>query len=100
MVYNLTNVTDAANPAELFGAINDLTGGVLFMFFLFTMFLILMAMSRGRADNVDALIASGVIVSIIGGLLWAGGYIGWRPLIVPAVLFLGMLLYKTFWRDK
>lgn len=100
MVYNLTNVSNAANPAELFTAVNELTGGLYFVFFIFIMFLILMALSRGRADNVEALLASSFIVSIIAAILWAGGYIGWRPFIIPSVIFVIMIIVKMAWSDS
>lgn len=97
MAYNMTAIEDAATPAELYIAVNDLTAGMYFMFLIFIIYLILIALTRGKVDNIDALLASSFIVLIISGLFRAGGLVGWPALIVPAVILVFMIVLKLAW---
>lgn len=97
MAYNMTGIENAVTPAELYIAVNDLTAGMFMMFLIFIIYLVLIALTRGKVDNIDALLASSFIVVIISGLFRAGGLVGWSALIVPAVVLVFMIILKLAW---
>jgi len=97
MAYNMTFVEGATGYLDLITGVNDLTSGLLMLLFMVIFYVILVAATRGQADNVGVMVAVSFIMSVVSALLWGAGLIGWRPLIIPSVVFLIMIGIYLFW---
>jgi hypothetical protein len=98
MAYNLTNLSSAITPAELFTGVNDATNGLIGLSILMiTFFTILIIGSTVRnRDMADTFITSSFITTIVGMILLAIGMIEFSLAQIPVGLFIIGLLIKVF----
>jgi hypothetical protein len=96
-MYNTTNITNAENVYEIFGAVNQLSSGLLASFILFILFLTILFVMRGRYDDIGLIFMGDSFVCIIVAIMmfWIG-MVGWPVLIIPIILFFGSLIYYLF----
>lgn len=96
-MYNLTNLTEnVTNPAQQITALNDLSGGVLSLTILATIFILSFMIVKNRPDSdlTIAWIAASASSLFIGILMWGIRLLPQDQLIYPLVcLILGIILY-------
>lgn len=92
----MTNVTDAVNLYDMLIAVNQLSGGLIGIFLLTSIFLLIfMVFKKYEQDTKEVLLIDSVITSIIGVLFWSMGLISITVLIYPVILFfVSAIAYK------
>ena len=96
MVYNLTNVTDANNFYEMLFGMNEVSGSLIAVFILVSLFLLIfMVFKKYEQDTKEVLLMDCTITSVIAVLFWAIQLISWKILIYPIIgLFASIMIYK------
>jgi len=96
-MYNLTNVTEANDYATMVVALNDLSGGLIGIFLLTSLFIIIfMSFKKYEQDTKSVFLLSSTLTTLIGVLFWATGLIAWHILIYPILLFVAAILIFYF----
>lgn len=93
MTYNVTNVTDANNIFEIVKATDDLSGGLMMLVILGTLFLVLfIALKKYEEDTKKVLLVDSTIMVIISILFWGIELISWQILLYPIIIFFAALI--------
>jgi hypothetical protein len=85
--YNLTNITASNSTAGIIQAINlDLTGGALSIFLILIIMAVLFIYNSQGRSPAGAFLASSFITTIIAGLFFIGGIVGFQILITMIII--------------
>jgi len=96
-MYNDTNLTNAQNIYDTTLALNQLSGGLIGIFFLGIVFIItFIIFKKYDKDTKEVLVFDSLITLIIGVLLWAIKLIGFKILIFPFVVMIASILVYKF----
>lgn len=96
--YNTTNVTAANNIAEIYIAVNDLSGGLLSGIVLFVLAMIIFIIGKASGfDTKAVMLGDSFILSILAVLFWQLGAIGLNIVMYPLIFLLGSILVYVFW---
>ena len=85
-MYNLTEVIGANTLYGQTVAINDVSGGLIGIFILFSAFLVLFgSMKKYEEDTVPTALACFMITSVIAVMMWSVGMLAWHIIIYPII---------------
>jgi hypothetical protein len=92
--YNLTNAT-AVNPFTHLTVINNITGGILGILLLCSVYLVMMIMFRNQGTKTSVSVA-GFLTAFTGILLWSAGLIAFTYVLWAFLAFVISLLIAIF----
>lgn len=92
--YNLTFLDTSMGIGGIVEGVNSLTGGYLFVVMLFVVSLIIFMIGVYNGNDIRKIIlANGFICTVVGVMVWAGGYAGFIIIVYPIILlFTGIIL--------
>lgn len=96
VLYNTTVLEAANNPYTITTEVNNLSGGLLSVFFLAVLSLFLLILFRNTAPFKRVLLGVSFLVSLFSVLLWAIDWIGITILLFPLTLLLGAIIYNIW----
>lgn len=97
-LYNLTNVSDAENILTFTQGINQITGGMMTLFILITLFIILVVGFRGQ--HISARVAaSGFITALISMLFRTAGLTS-DSIVLTFILITGISYVVLLYRNE
>ena len=87
VIYNLTNIAAANSTAGIMQAINiDLTGGFFSIFLVLIIMSILFIYNSQDRSPANAFLASSFLTTIIAGLFFIGGFVGFQILLTMIII--------------
>lgn len=95
MAYNLTNVTEATNLYDMAVGVNDLSGGLIMIMVLVSLYIITFIASKGY-DTKTALFTAGFVTTIIAVLSFSIGLINVTVFIITLIILLMSLFAILF----
>lgn len=94
---NLTNVSGAADYAEMFIYLDAAANNWLSLFILASFFLMTLVLGkRFENDFTETLMVGSLLTTIIAGLMMLGGFISFYHLLYPLIAFIGSAVYYAF----
>jgi len=96
MTYNTTALDAANNPLQMFIAVNDLTGGLLTILLLATLYVVIFIVAKKYdGDTKEVLLFDSLAMLVISILCWTGGILPAGLLVYPVILFFAaVIIYK------
>lgn len=92
MVYNLTSLWDANNTFQMIDSVNTTSNGALIVFMLFVIYIAIIFIFQ-KQDMRKVIVADSFIVSVLGILLFAMGWLPLNYLVIPIILlFIGIFM--------
>jgi hypothetical protein len=89
VLYDLTNITASNSTAGIIAAINiDLTGGSLSIFLILIIMVVLFIYNSQGRSPAGAFLASSFITTIIAGMFFIGGIVGFNILVIMIIVTL------------
>lgn len=100
MSYNITNLTDNTTGVySIVNELNTLSSGLLIGGLLITIYVVFVIAAKNRYDfKIASILASGVITGM-GILFFANGWINQAILMIPILLLLGSLGFFVMSKD-
>lgn len=95
MAYNLTEVFQSNNIADVFVGVNNLTNNLLAVFILIIVFVI-SYLNTSSVEYTRKFMSASFICTIVGSLMWFGGYITWYYVSISPLIFLIALIIDKF----
>lgn len=92
MAYNMTFLDGNVSISDMFTGINTGLEGVFGLGIMALTFFVVFV-SLKNYDSVPALITSGFITTVVGGVLWTMGIMEWGYLFLPATAVVGGALF-------
>ena len=94
---NMTNVTDADNFYDMFYNLNQLSGNLIGLVLLVSIFLILViSLRRYDKDFKEILLTSSFITSVSSAIMLGLGFISWQYAIIPIIMTIGSVIIYQF----
>lgn len=97
-MYNTTNITSANNVYEIVKAVNDLSGGLLFIMVVLVLLIIYIAATK-KQKLKDALFAGSFFISIVSIILFTMGFVKYQIVIASIIFFFAALIIYHFIED-
>lgn len=95
MSYNMTWADSANNLYDIVYSTNDLSGGVVSIFFLAFFFFATFSIFKSYPSDI-AFITSSWITTILSALFFFLGFIAWYVAVVPLIMLVAGLVIKGF----
>jgi len=95
MAFNMTNISDANTTTQLVVAVNSAYNAAPITLWLVILWLAAFFYATNRnMDNLDAMLTSSFLTTLVGGLAFFVGLISWERLIVPIVFLLAAIIIR------
>jgi len=96
MAYNVSFLADTHTIGDVVTNVNTASDGFLGGIFVLVFFLVTFFVAKSGYETVVSFVASGLITTVLSGLLFFGGFIAWWIAIIPLILFLIALVTHFF----
>lgn len=93
MTYNTTALDAANNPLQMYIAVNDLSGGLLTILLLATLYVVIFIVAKKfEGDTKEVMLFDSLAMLVISILCWIGELLPGDLLVYPVILFFAAVI--------